>query len=413
MFARRMRLPPRSFFLFGPRATGKTTWLKHHLAGAAWFDLLRSNEYLRLLRDPDVFRQRVLALPRRQWVVVDEIQRLPTLLNEIHSIMNDSPGKYRFALTGSSARKLKRADVNLLAGRTINRRFFPLVGAELAFRFETNDLLRFGCLPAIRSARSQRARTEILEAYVDNYIREEIQQEALVKNLDSFSRFLEVAGIMNAQVTNVAGLARDAAVSRPTVQGYFDVLVDTLIGFWLPAWIPRAKVKESRHPKFYFFDPGVVRTISGRARSPLAADERGALFETLILHELRAWIDVSGCGGKLHYWRTPSGTEVDFVWSRGAEAIAIEVKSGAVWRPEFSRGLTALSETRAVYACFGVYDGRERLRDGPIVILPLADFMRELARGHVLPGSIGRGRRPTSGSRAAPRAGPATGRRAR
>lgn len=384
MFARRMRVPPRSFFLFGPRGTGKTTWLKRNLAQAAWFDLLRTTEYLGLLRNPDLLRQRVAVLPRGRWVVVDEIQRLPALLNEIHSIMNDFPGKYRFALTGSSARKLKRADVNLLAGRTINRRFFPLVGAELDFRFDPDELLQWGCLPAVRSARSRRARVEILEAYVDNYLREEVQQEALVKNLDSFSRFLEVAAIMNAQVTNVAGLARDAAVSRPTVQGYFEVLVDTLLGVWLPAWRPRAKIKEGRHPKFYFFDPGVVRAIHGRIRSPLEENERGALLETFVLHELRAWIDFSGCGGKLHYWRTPSGTEVDFVWSRGSDAIAIEVKSSPRWRTEFSRGLMSLSETRKVLKCFGVYAGRERLRDGPITILPVVEFVRELSRGRVL-----------------------------
>jgi predicted AAA+ superfamily ATPase len=385
MYTRRLPLPSRSFFLFGPRGTGKTTWLRSHLPDATWFDLLRSTEYLQLLRDPGVFRQRVAALPRGRWVVVDEIQRLPALLDEIHSLMNENPKQHRFALTGSSARKLKRSNVNLLAGRTINRRFFPLTGGEMEYEFQLDDLLRFGCLPAIRSERSVRARMDVLEAYVANYVREEIQQEAAVKNLDSFSRFLEVAAIMNGQVANVAGLARDAAVSRPTVQGYFDVLIDTLIGIWLPAWKPRAKVKEASHPKFYFFDPGVVRGIAGRTHEPLGTEERGALLETLVLHELRAWISHANCGGELSYWRTPWGTEVDFVWSRGTRAVAIEVKASKTWRAEYSRGLQVLAEGKKIARCVGVYCGNDRLQHGAVRVLPVSDFMRELADGRILP----------------------------
>jgi predicted AAA+ superfamily ATPase len=225
---------------------------------------------------------------------------------------------------------------------------------------------------------------DILDAYTANYLREEIQQEAAVKNLDSFSRFLQIAGIMNAQVTNVAGIARDAAVSRPTVQGYFEVLIDTLVGVWLPAWQPRAKVKEARHPKFYFFDPGVVRAIAGRTRDPLGTEERGGLLETLVLHELRAWMNVANCGGELSYWRTPSGTEVDFIWSRGSRAVAIEVKSGNSWRPHYARGLRALTEAGKAARCFAVYGGRERLKDGGVSVLPVVDFMRELTAGSIL-----------------------------
>ena len=385
MYTRSLALPDRSFFLFGPRGTGKTTWLQAELPRATWFDLLRSTEYLQFLRNPEVFRQRVAALPRGQWIVVDEIQRLPALLDEIHSLMNEQPKKHRFAITGSSARKLRRSGVNLLAGRTINRRFFPLTGAEMEFEFSLDELLRFGCLPAIRSERTSHAQMDTLDAYVTNYVREEIQQEAAVKNLDSFSRFLEVAAIMNGQVTNVAGIARDAAVSRPTVQGYFEVLIDTLIGVWLPAWQPRAKVKEARHPRFYFFDPGIVRAVAGRTREPLGQEERGALLETLVLHELRARINVANCGGELSYWRTPSGTEVDFVWSRGARAVAIEVKAGKTWRAEYSRGLKSLAETKRIAKCFGVYAGADRLKDGPVHVLPVIDFMRDLTTGRILP----------------------------
>jgi predicted AAA+ superfamily ATPase len=175
---------------------------------------------------------------------------------------------------------------------------------------------------------------DFLDAYVENYIREEIQQEALVRNLDSFSCFLEIAALMNGQTVNIAGLARDAGVARPTAQGYFSTLVDTLIGFWLPAWRKRVKVKEVAASKFYLFDPGVARALAGRSREPLDGTERGFLLETRILHELRAAMSFQDTGGQLSYWRTPNGSEVDFIWSRGARAVGIEVKATAMWRGE-------------------------------------------------------------------------------
>lgn len=173
-------------------------------------------------------------------------------------------------------------------------------------------------------------------------------------------------------------------MARPTVQGYFDVLVDTWIGAWLPAWQPRAKVKEVRHPKFYFFDAGVVRAVTGRLRNALTPEERGGLLETLVLHELQARIDIANCGGELRYWSTPLASEVDFIWTRGRRAVAIEVKASRTWRREFRRSLLTLVEAKAVQRCFAVYGGEERLEDGPITVLPLSDFMQELAAGRII-----------------------------
>jgi predicted AAA+ superfamily ATPase len=221
---------------------------------------------------------------------------------------------------------------------------------------------------------------------VVNYIREEIQQEAIVRNLDSFSRFLEVAALMNGQVANVSGLARDAAVARPTVQGYFAALVDTLIGVWLPAWRERAKVKEVASPKFYLFDPGVVRALAGRLREPLDASERGFLLETWILHELRAAMAAQNTGGELHYWRTPSGSEVDFVWTRGTHAVGLEVKAAHAWRKEYGAALKVLIDQGKLSAGYGTYLGSLELKDGPLRILPLNRFLKELASGSVLIG---------------------------
>lgn len=382
MYTRLLPLPERTFFLFGPRGTGKTTWLRGKLPQATWFDLVRTQELLRLMRDPGLLRQAVEALPKGSWIVIDEVQKVPALLDEVHGLIADHGARYRFALSGSSARKLGRLDVNLLAGRAINRTFFPLTAAELDFRFDVDDVLRFGMLPSVRSEPEHAV--DILEAYAANYIKEEIQQEALVKNLDSFTRFLEIAAVMNAQVVNTAGIARDAGVPRPTVQRYFEVLVDTLIGVWLPAWRPRAKVKEVAHPKFYFFDTGVVRALLQRLREPLEGAERGHLLETLVLHELRAAISIANIGGTLSYWRTPSGSEVDFVWTRGAKSVGIEVKASTTWRSEFGVSLEEMRAERVVQRAFGVYLGREALKRKGVDVLPLVEFLRRLAVGEVL-----------------------------
>ncbi len=382
MLTRALRPPERSFFLFGPRGTGKTTWLRQVLPGALWFDLLRTQTVLTLTRQPDSFRLQVEALPAGRWVVVDEIQRLPTLLNEVHALISEHPRKWRFALSGSSARKLRRLDVNLLAGRAVNRQFFPLTAAEMGPGFDADRALAFGVLPQVHSESNDAV--DVLEAYVANYVREEILQEAMVRNLESFSRFLEVAALVNGQVVNLAGIARDAAVARPTVQGYFATLVDTLVGVWLPAWRPRAKVKEVASPKFYFFDPGVARALAGRLREPLESTERGFLLETLVLHELRASQAYGNLGGQLHYWRTPSGSEIDFVWTRGTRAIGVEVKASRNWRPEYGAVLKALTDEGRLTAAHGVYTGTSELKDGPLRIWPVRRFFERVAAGDII-----------------------------
>lgn len=384
MYTRLLKVPDRSFFLLGPRGTGKTTWLKTHLTKATWFDLLVSKQLLDLMRNPDTFLQTVAAQPKGSWIVVDEVQKLPSLLDSVHHLMNEFGSKYRFALTGSSARKLKRTGVNLLAGRAVNRQFFPLTAEEMNFDFEVRDLLRYGCLPGVVRDRTAADKIDFLEAYAANYLKEEIQQEALVKNLESFVRFLEVATLANGQVTNVAGIARDAAVQRPTVQGYFEILTDTLIGTWLPAFRARAKVKEVAHPKFYFFDTGAVRAVAGRLREPLDGLEVGGLFETLTFHELRAYQNRTAIGGDFSYWRTPSGSEVDFIWKQGKTLVAMEVKATEKWKSEYGKSLKELSASLGIKACFGVYLGKEKLKDGPLTIFPYAQFLKELSRGNIL-----------------------------
>jgi len=384
MLTRILPLPGRSFLLLGPRGVGKTTWLRKALPHARWYNLLLDRELLRLMRDPSVFRREIDALPKGSWVVVDEVQKLPGLLNEVHDALATSPRRWRFALTGSSARRLRRGNANLLAGRVVSRQMHPLTVSELNTRPPIDDLLRFGALPLVRTERTVAGKIDLLEAYLETYLTQEIRAEALARSLESFTRFLTVAALANGQVTNVASLSRDAAVARPTVQGYFDVLTDTLIGAWLPAWRPRAKVKEVAHAKFYLFDCGVVRALAHRLREPLEGAERGTLLETAVFHELRAHIAYSGCGGELAYYRTPSGTEVDFVWTRGSHRVGIEVKANSRWRHEDGRALRDLYDAKTVSDCYGVYLGDTPQRDGPVHVLPIYEFLKELADGRVL-----------------------------
>ncbi len=376
MYARLATLPDHSFFLFGPRATGKTTWLRHYLGDALWFNLLLDEDYLPLLGSSSLFRERVEAHPPGSWVVVDEVQRLPGLLNEVHDLISRRGDSFKFALSGSSARKLRRLDVNLLAGRVIERAMFPLVAGELGSDFNLDDALRFGALPGIFS--DERYRVDRLRAYVHTYLRQEIQQEALVKDLGSFHRFLKVAAIMHGQVVNQVAIARDAGVARTTVQRFFDTLVDTLVGHLVPAWQPKAKVRESGKPKFYFFDPGVVRAIRDVVDEPLADADCGPLLEGYVLHELRAAVAYRGLGGEISYWSTPGSKEIDFVWTKGSRSVAIEVKSSRRWRPEFARTINEFLDAGLVTRGFVVYRGSQRYRSGGVDGVPVEEFLSML-----------------------------------
>ncbi|MBI4951869.1 MAG: ATP-binding protein [Myxococcales bacterium] len=384
MFDRLLAPPKRSFFLFGPRATGKSTWLKQRFPDALRLDLLRNDVYFRLSAAPGELRSMVTAEPRSRWVVLDEVQRIPELLNEVHALIED--GGHRFALTGSSARRLKRGRANLLAGRALVRSLLPLVRAEYGDAATVEDVLRFGSLPVVLA--EPESRVDILEAYAGTYLREEIKEEALTRNVPAYTRFLQVAAVANAQVTNLSAISRDTGVPRATVSTYFEILTDTLLGRFLPAWTARARMKEVAHPKFYFFDTGVVRALQGRLRDAPAPEERGHLFETYVFHELAAHVAYRNIGGEWSYWRTVDGIEVDFIWRRGDLTVAIECKSTDSWRARDDAGLAALSASKvAPMSCHGVYLGAARLRRDWGVVHPFGDFLAALHAGKVLPTS--------------------------
>lgn len=382
MFTRSLSAPKGAFFLFGPRGTGKSTWVRSRFADAWVVNLLAGETMLKYEHDPSRFRAEVLAQPRTRWIVLDEVQRAPKLLDEVHFLMEEK-GYKRFALTGSSARKLKRGAANLLAGRAVVKNLFPLTSAEMEHSVPVTRLLRYGGLPLSVNAADDDAREEFLRAYVTMYLAEEIKAEGLVRDLGSFSRFLEVAALAAGRTTNVSGIARDAGVSRETSRGYFDVLVDTLIGHWLPAYKPRAKIKEVALPKFYWFDPGVLHAAAGGFDQPLSADWNGVLLEHLVLHEIRSHVHYAAVKGSLGYWATPTGSEVDFVWWYGRKIVAIEVKHGSSYRGEYRKGIDAFRPPGSVRSYIVYLGDREMLVDGTRV-LPLESFLRRLHAGEIL-----------------------------
>ena len=381
----RLLLPPKkSFFLFGPRGTGKSTWLKEHFEDAQLhIDLLKTTQYLKYKRDPAILSREVQALKPGSWVIIDEVQRVPELLNEVHSSLFEFKGSVSFALTGSSARKLKKAEANLLAGRALHRKMFPLSALEIGKSFELDQALRFGVLPAVHNAETDADRIELLDAYVETYLKEEIQQEALVRNLDSFFRFLQVASICHGQVMNLSNIARDVGVSRSTVQGYFEILQETLVGWTLPAFRLRAKVKEVAHSKFFGFDNGVYRALRGEHRNMPSALELGTLFEAYFLGEVRCLNSVLGLGGEMAYWRTESGNEVDLVWHRGSKRIGMEMKYSTQWKPQYNSGLNTLLQEKKIQSAYGIYLGKTVQKFDSIWVFPYLEALKRIRSGEI------------------------------
>ena len=380
-YNRLTKLPGQSFFLFGMRGVGKSTWARVAFPDAVYVDLLDERLYQDLLGDPSLFEQSLGHLETDGWVVVDEVQRLPSLLNDVHRLIETR--RLRFALLGSSARKLKAAGVNLLAGRAIRKTMFPLTAAELGPAFDLDKVLRHGSIPLVWTSETPR---DVLEAYVRLYLREEIRAEALVRNLPGFVRFLPVAALLNGQVVNVAGIARDTGVARTTVQGYLDILEDTLLVFRLPAYEAKLRVRERKLPKLYWVDPGVVRAVK-RQLGGVAAEERGPLLESWVLTTLRAHAETQELYDRIFYWaphRTDS--EVDLLLQRGRELLAIEVKATDRYHTGLLKGLRALDELPRLVRRVLVYTGRRSFHsaDG-IEIWPARRFASMVTAGKLWP----------------------------
>ena len=359
-------LAKKSHFLFGPRQTGKSSLIRATVRADRFYNLLESDTLLALAREPHRLRQEVQKVGAL--VVIDEIQKLPQLLDEVQWLIEER--KARFLLTGSSARKLRGGGVNLLGGRARSRTFHPFVSREV----EDLDLLRalsFGTLPSIYLSENPR---EDLRSYTGDYLREEIAHEGLTRNIPAFSRFLEVAALLNGRILNYTKIATDAQVPRTTVHEYFQILRDTLVGYDLMAWGKARRRKPLSTSRFYFFDIGVARALQGRGPIDERSADFGEALEAYLFHELRAWIDYRG-DGELAYWRTTSGFEVDFVLD---EAAAIEVKSTRNAVGHDFKGLHAIREETGVRRRYLVcLEPRPRIVEG-IEVLPWREFLARL-----------------------------------
>ena len=385
---RLLRRPDRSFFLFGPRGTGKSTWLQQVLPDAFRLDLLDASLFLELSRDPHRLEALIGRRPAGAWVVLDEIQKVPALLDEVHRLMELR--RWRFALCGSSARKLRRGGVNLLAGRALTLSMESLSAAELGVEFDLDFALNWGLLPFVLNDPDTAA--DILAAYVNTYLKEELQAEGLIRNVPPFVRFLAVAGQFNGQIVNAQNISREASVARSTVDTYFAILTDTLVGHFLPAWRPGLKVREAAQPKFYWFDPGVARATAGLLRDQADRQWQGLTLETLVYHELRVYNEISGKHRPVSYYRTPAGVEVDFIVetsrrrrSTSPHVVAIEIKRAERWDRSWDKALRGLADTEGVEVerMIGVYCGSRRYEFDNVTVLPVAEFVKALFAGEV------------------------------
>ncbi len=365
-------LDKKSHFLFGPRQTGKTSLIRKQLPNVLAFNLLESDTFSELSARPAILRERIGGpIP----VVIDEIQKLPELLDEVQWLIEERGA--RFLLTGSSARKMKRSSTNLLGGRARSRRLLPLSSKELGDKFELARALNHGLLPSIYFSDEP---TEDLKSYVGDYLQHEIAAEAAVRQLPTYARFLHTVSFFNARQVNFERLASDAQAAPSTVRNYFQILQDTLLGSVLPAWRRGGQTREVATGKFYFFDTGVARSLQGRKNFAPGTPEWGEAFEAFIFHELRCFLEYQQREGTLHYWRTHTGHEVDFILN---EEVAIEVKSGTTITAADLRGLRALAEQYRMRRLLIISCDRMPRTLNDIEVLPWREFLLRLWNGDI------------------------------
>ena len=362
----------KSFFLFGPRGVGKTQWLRSTFPNDLYFDLLEARTYSYLLADPTRLGERI-PLNYSGWVILDEVQRIPELLNEVHRLIESR--KLRFIMTGSSARALRRRGVNLLAGRALTRFMHPLTIEELGESFSLQRSLRFGSLPSVYVEHDPAA---YLASYVATYLREEVQQEGLTRNLSAFSRFLEVASFSQSEVLTMAEVARESSISVKVVQDYFTILEDLLLAVRLPVFSKRAKRRLIAHPKFLFFDSGVFNSI--RPKGPLDHPELapGASVETLFYQQVRALNDYHNLEYSIFYWRTQAQDEVDFVLYGPKGIHAFDLKHDDRVRQEDTSGLKLFLQDYPSAKCHLLYLGNDEYFESDISIMPLETALKKL-----------------------------------
>ena len=371
----RLFTPPanKSFFLFGPRGTGKTTWLKTYFGDAIYRDFLRPDLFQRLLGSENRLEEYIPA-DYAGWVILDEIQKIPNLLDEVHRLI-ETRKNLRFVLTGSSARKLRRSNVNLLAGRALQYHFFPLTVAECADDFDLTKALQFGMLPSIFTEENPK---HYLQAYIQTYLEQEVQQEGLTRNIGAFSRFLEIASFSQGESLNITDVAREAHINRKVAENYFSILEDLLIAYRLPVFTKRAKRKMTQHRKFYFFDTGIYYHLRPKGVLDSPEELEGVCLESFILQEIRALNAYRDWGYTLSFWRTAAGQEVDIVCYGDTGFYAIEVKRNRTVSAKHLSGLKSFREDYPQVTPYLVYGGDDKLEIDGIKIIPVRVFLRDI-----------------------------------
>lgn len=383
MFERLISLPlhsTHSVFLLGPRGTGKTAWLKQHCPQALYIDLLNDDTYTELSARPTRLNDKIPS-NYHGWIIIDEVQKIPAILNEVHRLIEGR--RLRFILTGSSARKLRAQGVNLLAGRALTYYLHPLTCVELGATVDLEKSLALGHLPlAVTSDQAQK----YLSSYVATYLREEVLQEGLTRNVALFTRFLEVASFSQGEVLNYTAISREVGSNRHTVTNFFEIIEDLLIGYRLPVFSKRAKREVVQAPKFYYFDVGVYRTI--RPQGPLDSvfEIEGSALETLFLQEARAYNDYFDLGYAFYYWRTRDQKEVDFVLYGPQGFFAVEIKRKAKLDKKDFKGLMAFAADYPQAKLYLLYGGHEVYFEGNVQVWPFKLALEKLCgvlRGQV------------------------------
>lgn len=361
-----------SYFLFGPRGVGKTHFLREHYPDALFIDLLEDETFNELLSSTQRLESKILERSART-VVIDEVQKIPRILDEVHRLIEKR--RIRFILTGSSARKLKRTDANLLAGRALTCFMHPFTAVELGARFNFAHSLQYGNLPLAYFSEDPRS---YLKSYITTYLKEEVQQEGLTRNLGAFSRFLEGASFSQAQVLSISDVARQCSIERKVVEQYFIILEDLLLATRIPVFSKRAKREMTRHPKFFFFDVGVFRAI--RPKGPLDFPEEidGAALETLLYQEIRALNDYMNFEYQIFFWRTRAKLEIDLVLYGERGLHAFEVKRSQIIRDGDLKALRMFKEDYPEAKLVVFYGGKKRLHANGIDIVPFVEGIRLL-----------------------------------
>lgn len=365
--------PPdhQSYFLFGPRGTGKTTWLETHYPEALWINLLEPEEFRLYLSKPETLRELVDGYPEKKTIVIDEIQRVPLLLPLVHSLIEEKRG-LQFILTGSNARKIKKEGGDLLGGRAAMCTMHPFFASELGKHFSLNHALSIGLLPLVWDAPNP---ISILKGYAGLYLKEEIQEEGLVRNLGDFARFLETISFSHGSVLNVTNISKECGIMRKTVEGYLQILQDFLLAYLLPVFTKRAQRQLTAHPKFYYFDAGIFRYLRPQGPLDSPSETEGAALEGLVGQHLHAWCKSQLEPHTFAFWQTRTGLEVDFVVYGPKTFIGIEVKNAQQLSPKDFNGLKAFQEEYPEAKTLLVYRGTRRAVINNVFCLPCEDFL--------------------------------------